>query len=130
MLCPCCSGKKYEDCCKILHEGGYPDNALSLMRSRYCAYALHLPEYIIRTTHPQNPHYKQNHAQWTREILDFAENTRFQKLEILEFVDGAKEAYVTFKAHLVQNHAKADLVEKSHFEKVGKQWLYKDGIHM
>ena len=129
-LCPCNTGKVYSSCCKILHDGAYPDHALSLMRSRYCAYAYHLADYIIRTTHPNNPNYKQNRKQWIREILAFCQNTKFQKLEILDFIDGTDESYVTFNAHLVQNGLSVELVEKSYFEKVGKQWLYRDGTRM
>ncbi len=45
ILCPCNSRKKYRDCCKILHDGGFPESALALMRSRYSAYALDRPGY-------------------------------------------------------------------------------------
>ncbi len=127
MLCHCNSGKFYINCCKILHEGAYPYNALSLMRSRYCAYAHHLAEYIIRTTHV-NPHYNPDHSQWTQEILHFCQTTKFQKLVIIDFIDGAVEAYVTFQAHLIQDNVPIILKEKSHFKIVGKQWLYLDGI--
>lgn len=129
MLCFCDTGKTYNNCCKLLHDGAYADNALSLMRSRYSAYANHLPDYIIRTTHPNNPHYKHNREQWISEILYFSQNTKFLKLEIWEFIDGLDEAYVTFHAHLLQNNLKKDFVEKSHFEKLGKQWLYKNCVH-
>jgi len=94
------------------------------MRSRYSAYALQLVDYIIHTTHLKNPNYNQNLLQWSEEILYFCQNTIFTKLEIYEFVDGEHEAYVTFNAHLVQNKQPQELIEKSHFEKVGKQWLY------
>jgi SEC-C motif-containing protein len=98
------------------------------MRSRYSAYALHKPEYIIRTTHPDNPHYKGNHDQWSREILDFCQNTEFSKLYILEVSKEGDLSYVTFNAHLIQNHQEKQLIEKSSFVKVGKQWLYRDAI--
>ncbi len=70
------------------------------MRSRYSAYTYHMAEYIIRTTHLKNPNYKQNHFQWIREILYFCQNTKFQQLEILDFIDGPDKAYVTFNAIL------------------------------
>lgn len=129
-VCPCGSGKKYSECCKGLHEGSYPENALALMRSRYTAYAYHLADYIIRTTHPENPNYKKNHRQWVQEILHFSKNTQFERLEILEFVDGADKAYVTFNAHLNQHGLKQQLIEKSYFEKVGDQWLYRDAASL
>lgn len=129
MLCPCHSGKKYDKCCQALHDGAFPENALSLMRSRYSAYALQKAEYIIKTTHPDNPDYNENHKRWNQEILHFCQNTQFQGLEILEVIEGADESYVTFNAHLLQNHHVYNLVEKSRFVKNGKQWLYRDGIN-
>lgn len=128
MLCPCNSGKNYNNCCKTLHDGVFPESALSLMRSRYSAYALHKPEYIIHTTHPDNPNYKKNYSQWVQEILHFCQNTQFQKLDILEVIEGVDESYVTFNAHLLQNNQEKKLIEKSYFVKYGKQWLYKDAI--
>ncbi|MBJ7449651.1 MAG: hypothetical protein JHC93_04750, partial [Parachlamydiales bacterium] len=50
--CPCHSSLDYEKCCKPFHDGIPAPTALALMRSRYSAYALHLIEYIIATTHP------------------------------------------------------------------------------
>jgi len=38
--CPCGSGRKYKKCCQPYHRGAKPDNALTLMKSRYAAYAL------------------------------------------------------------------------------------------
>lgn len=123
-ICPCCSGKHYTDCCKKLHDGEPAANALALMRSRYSAYARHLPEYIIQTTHPENPHYKVEHIQWRREILHFCENTLFKKLEIIEFLDGKEEAYVTFIAYLEQDKMDKQLFEKSRFKTLNGRWLY------
>ena len=127
-LCPCNSGKTYHNCCKTLHDGGLPKSALALMRSRYSAYALQKPKYIIYTTHQDNPKYKENHTQWLQEILDFSQNTQFQKLEILEVDEGVDESYVTFNAHLLQNNQEIELIEKSYFVKDGQQWLYRDAI--
>ncbi len=126
-LCPCCSGKPYSQCCQPFHKGVLPLNALALMRSRYSAYANQLPEYIIATTHPQHPQYHQNQSLWEKQILQFCQQTEFQKLEILEFVDGQNEAWVTFTAHLQQNKKDGTFIEKSHFVKLGKRWLYRDG---
>lgn len=130
VLCPCDSGKTYDNCCKIFHDGTFPENALLLMRSRYCAYAYCMAKYIIHTTHLKNPNYNQNHEQWIQEILSFCQNTKFNKLEVLDFIDGMDKAYVTFKAHLIQNNVKKELAEKSYFEKVGEQWLYRDGVYV
>lgn len=127
MLCPCHSGMLYSICCKPYHEGKLAENALKLMRSRYCAYALHLADYIINTTHPQNPLYLSNAADWKQKILKAYADTRFEGLEILEFLDGKENAYVTFRAHLKAPLRDVSFTEKSHFEKIQDHWLYKEG---
>ncbi len=128
MKCPCGSGQPYAVCCQPLHDGGYAQNALWLMRSRYSAYACQRADYIMRTTHPTNPQYKTDVQLWEQELLHFSKNTAFQRLEIIEFTDGEREAYVSFIAHLEQNNKPYQLKERSRFLKEGKQWLYVDGI--
>ena len=117
--CPCHSEKSYEVCCAPYHKGKNPENALLLMRSRYAAYALGLADYILQTTHPQNPQI------FTRDqILSFCRITTFVGLDILSFEDGENIAYVTFTAHLQQEGKDASFTEKSLFEKVEGKWLY------
>lgn len=123
-LCPCHSGKKYPDCCKKYHEGTLPENALALMRSRYSAYALHLAEYIMNTTHPENPSYSTQRMQWKKQILQFSSETLFEGLKIQEFIDGEKMATVTFTAYLKQGSKDVTFTEKSQFVKVNGRWLY------
>ncbi len=126
--CPCHSNKLYRDCCKPYHEGAVPENALVLMRSRYSAYALHLSDYIINTTHPDHPSFQRNTARWREEILDFCKNTRFESLEILDFTPDTQGATVTFIAHLKQGARDASFREKSRFIKVDGHWLYESGV--
>ena len=121
--CPCHSGKKYKKCCQPFHKGANPSNALLLMRSRYSAFALHLVEYIINTTHPNNTEHDQDIQEWRKSIAEFCDNARFRGLEIIEFADGANEAFVTFKAILSDTH----FIEKSRFLKVEGRWLYESG---
>lgn len=121
--CPCHSGKKYKQCCQAYHKGILPSNALKLMRSRYSAYSLACIEYIIATTHPNNPDATIALADWQQGITDFANSTQFLGLTILEFIDGEEEAYVTFEARF--NHG--SMKEKSRFLKIGEQWLYESG---
>lgn len=125
--CPCGSGKIYKKCCSPFHEGALPNTALELMRSRYSAYAMRLPQYIIKTTHLNNPNFQTNTEKWTREIEMFADLTTFKKLEIIDCSDQNKEATVTFKAHLIQNGLDTPLTEKSYFENIDGQWLYLRG---
>lgn len=126
--CPCCSEKEYEDCCRNFHQGALPGSALQLMRSRYAAYALNLADYIIKTTHPNNPHYSDDKAKWKEEIEKFSKTTKFLKLEILDYNEQNHLSTVTFKAHLIQNARDVSFTERSAFEKVGGCWLYLNGI--
>lgn len=126
-LCPCCSGKEYAQCCKIFHLGTLPSNALDLMRSRYCAYALDLPDYIVNTTHPGSPQYMENKFSWKRKISQFSRNSSFLKLEVLDFKERETLASVTFIAHISQEGQDATFTEKSYFEKVREKWLYRSG---
>jgi len=120
--CPCGSGLKYKKCCRPCHRGGRAPDALSLMRSRYSAYAAGEADYIIRTTHPENPDYRTETASWKEEILDFCRSTEFSGLEILEFIDGEEEAFVHFVAKLGEEK----MEEKSRFLR-NTEWLYHSG---
>ena len=125
--CPCGSGKTYQLCCQPFHLGQLPETALQLMRSRYSAYALNLPAYIISTTHPDNPHFDADTAMWTKNISSFCLNTSFDKLGILDHQPMGNTATVTFTAHLTQNKKNASFTERSYFVKVNGKWLYHNG---
>ena len=121
--CPCCSGKKYADCCKSYHDGALVPSSLALMRSRYSAYALGLSQYIIKTTHPKSVYFENNRKKWIAALDQFSRETRFLKLEI----EGYGEDWVQFTAHLEQSGKSVQLREKSHFQKVDGKWLYLSG---
>lgn len=121
--CPCGSQKKYKKCCAIYHKGALAPNALALMKSRYSAFATGNAEYIIRTTHPENPDYTTDLASWKYDIDLFSKHTEFLGLKIIEFIDG-EEAYVSFEASL----SSGMLIEKSRFLKSEGRWLYVDGV--
>ncbi len=125
--CRCHSGKPYSECCKPFHEGALARNALELMRSRYSAYALNLPDYIIKTTHSSNPQYSPDYEVWKESISYFSKETNFTGLIIHEFKEKGHEASVTFTANLSQNKRDASFTENSYFEKVGGGWYYSAG---
>lgn len=125
--CACDSGKDYKVCCEPYHSGQKPENALLLMRSRYAAYKMHNPDYIIQTTHPENPKKEKSDALWKKRVREFSEMTNFEKLEVLDFSDGVEKAHVTFTAHMVQNGSDVTFTEKSEFLKEEGVWLYFDG---
>jgi SEC-C motif-containing protein len=122
--CPCGSGNKYKKCCQPYHKGAQPKDALTLMKSRYSAYAANQSDYIIQTTHPDNTDYSMDIRLWRDGIELFCQDTDFLGLEIHKFIDGDSEAFVTFCAMLDSG----DMVEKSHFIKLKGRWLYLDGV--
>lgn len=91
------------------------------MRSRYTAYALGNADYIIETTHSSET--LSDYA----EILAFSQMTSFDSLKIIEFIDGEKEAYVTFHAGLTQQGEDVSFTERSRFVKENNKWIYIDG---
>jgi SEC-C motif-containing protein len=84
-------------------------------------------DYIIATTHPNNPTYRPDKELWKKEIHAFSQGTQFKKLDILDFTPGEQVAYVTFKAHLTQNGQDVSFTERSRFERVDGRWLYHSG---
>lgn len=126
-LCLCFSGKEYQNCCRPYHRGALPENALLLMRSRFCAYVLNIPEYIVETTHPASPQYSDNKFSWKRSISQFSKSLKFLNLEILDFKEKDNIAVVTFTATLSQNSHDATFTERSTFEKKENRWFYLSG---
>jgi len=126
-LCPCGSAIKYKKCCQLFHNGKLAKTALDTMKSRYSAYAVSNLSYIIKTTHRENQDFTTDISNWKKDILEFCKNTDFQKLEILEFIDGTNEAFVTFKATIFSEGNDMSFIEKSKFFKVDGMWLYHSG---
>lgn len=51
--CPCGSQQPYGDCCQPFHLDRMPaPDPETLMRSRYSAFVLELPDYLLATWHP------------------------------------------------------------------------------
>jgi peptide deformylase len=125
--CPCGSGAEYERCCQLFHKGLLPKNALLLMRSRYSAYALDIPDYIIESTHPSNPRHSEEHSQWKQQVSQFSQTSSFRGLEILDFKENQTIASVTFTAYLSQENRDTTFTERSYFEKIKKRWYYQGG---
>ena len=122
--CPCGSGQPYSACCRPWHKGQAAETAEQLMRSRYAAYALTLPDYLIATTHPDSPHWETDQATWRRGLQQFSRETKFVGLTILQATETGDTATVTFSAALTQNGRDASIFEQSLFERVNGRWLY------
>ena len=97
------------------------------MRSRYVAYKLEIPKYIISTTHTNNIDFNTNTTQWEQDIIDFCKNCDFKDLIILDFLDDSIESYVTFKVNLFCNFKDNSFTEKSKFLKKNGKWYYFSG---
>ncbi len=125
--CPCDKKDFYQKCCGRYHHGALAEDALTLMRSRFSAYALGQVEYIADTTHVENPGYGRDRARWLAELRDFSQNTKFLYLTILSFEDAMDTAFVTFTAHLSQSNQDATFTEKSTFLRENGRWFYRSG---
>ena len=125
--CPCGSGKKYKKCCQLFHKGKLPKTSLELMRSRYVAYIIFDSNYIIKTTHINNPDFTTDYKSWSNDIIDFCQYTNFEKLDIINFIDGDNISYVEFKVKLTINNKDESFQEKSKFIKVNNMWQYHSG---
>ena len=119
-LCPCYSGQPYADCCALLHAGVPAADAEKLMRARYSAYALRLPDYILATWH----------ASTRPESLGFDEGpqAKWLGLEVLRHTPGeAGKASVEFVARCRAGGKTHRLHELSRFVCEDGRWLYVDG---
>jgi SEC-C motif-containing protein len=126
-LCPCSSGSKYKRCCRPLHQGVPAETPEALMRSRFSAYAAGLVDYVIDSTDPRGPQWKQDRAAWSREIGSFCRGTVFEGLEILDSREEGDGGRVRFHAKLRQGGGDASFLEDSTFVKSEGRWLYSSG---
>jgi SEC-C motif-containing protein len=118
VTCPCGSGRPLDDCCGRFHrdEAAAP-TAEALMRSRYSAFAVGDPAYLLRTWHPS-----------TRPrsiVLD--PDQEWTRLVVLRTTGGGlleSEGTVEFRALWVHRGRTDALHEHSRFVREGGQWLY------
>jgi SEC-C motif domain protein len=128
MLCYCCSGQLYENCCEPYLNGvKLPLTAEELMRSRYAAYCTFSIDYIINTTHiSTRKHYSK------ASLLQWAQTCKFQSLAIIKKVAGTETdttGKVEFKAFYLNENNKPEVHhEYSNFKKSQDQWFFVDGI--
>ena len=124
-LCPCGSGKSYEQCCESYHKNTNAPTVEALMRSRYAAFVFGLVEYLFETTHPN---YRTKHLK--EEIAVTCKGVAWTKLEVVEVWQGResdKVGKVSFRASYMQDGHEGLHVEHSRFKRFGKAWMYVDG---
>ncbi len=117
--CACCSGKIYSECCQPFHEGIPATTAEKLMRSRYCAYALCLPQYLMDTTYPAK-----RKGLTIKEIEDWSTENKWQQLEIVK----SNASVVEFKAYYSDGNGQNFVHhERSTFTLDKGKWYYVKG---
>jgi len=127
-LCPCCSGRSYESCCKPLHCGvRRAVTAEQLMRSRYSAFVLSEVDYLI-ATHPDpvTPSAKRRNG-----LLENCREARWLGLKILAVESGEvgdRKGTVRFEAWFRAGGQRHVMQELSLFQRrdgaCDGDWLY------
>jgi len=125
--CPCCSGKKYTDCCEPIINSESATTGLTLMRSRYTSYCVQQSKYLYNTTHP-----KTRVKTSLKEIEEWSKENSWTKLEIINTEKGTERdsnGIVEFKAHFTDLYGNHQIHhEKSTFLRENGKWFYLDGI--
>lgn len=119
--CPCLSGNPYGECCGPLHDGAPAPTAERLMRSRFSAFALGLPEYLLSSWHPS-----------TRpDELTLDPDQRWTRLDVVDTRSGGpfdSRGTVAFRAWWRSGTERGVLEETSEFVREGGRWSYVDGV--
>jgi SEC-C motif domain protein len=119
--CPCLSGNTYGECCGPLHAGAAAPTAERLMRSRFSAFALGLPEYLLVTWHPR--------TRPTELTLD--PEQRWTRLDIVDKRSGGAfdaSGEVAFRAWWRTDDDRGVMEERSRFLRENGRWFYLDGV--
>ncbi len=125
--CPCASGKTYEECCEPFIKGiKEAETAEKLMRARYSAFVKADIDYLYKTVSPAQQ--KDFNVEETR---DWAKNSEWKGLEIVETIDGGpddEKGTVEFVARFKQNKKDITHHELASFEKIDGKWIFMDGV--
>ena len=112
----------YLSCCgKYIEQGGNPQTAERLMRSRYCAYVFGREHYLLRTWHAS--------TRPPEIALHNAASIKWLGLKILVSQCGESQdaqAHVEFVARYAINGKAERLHESSRFILEAGQWFYVD----
>ncbi len=122
-LCPCGSGKNYDDCCGPFHtRRSDPPTAEALMRSRYAAYVLGDAKYLYRSWDEQTrPSLQRLRAMPPVQWLGLTVERR--QAGGLDDEQGT----VAFVARYLDGGRVAELAETSRFRRRNGKWVYVDG---
>jgi SEC-C motif domain protein len=120
--CPCGSARAYADCCGRFHAGPLhlqaPD-AQALMRSRYAAFVIGLPDYLLATWHPRTR---------PASLEPDPPGLKWLGLDVKAFTaQDADHATVEFVARSKLGGRAHRLHEVSRFVREDGRWFYVDG---
>jgi len=124
--CPCGSGLKFEACCEpFLMEKALPKTAAQLMRSRYCAYAMGVIDYLYTTSgaRVRKEFDAENSRKW-------AESATWKGMEIVKAEGGGasdETGTVEFIARYSVKENDFEHHEMAQFEKTDGRWFFVDG---
>ena len=130
-LCPCGSGQSLDQCCGPHIEGAsWPQNAESLMRSRYSAYVLGRNQWLVETTHPD---YRENVdadklAEQTRDITWLRLDIAATENDVPAGEHGELFDVVEFYAYYELEGIPRQLGERSFFQRKDDKIYYVDGV--
>ncbi|MBF4636030.1 SEC-C domain-containing protein [Agreia pratensis] len=123
--CPCGSGLTYGECCGPLHNGATSaPTAERLMRSRFSAFAMGDPAYLLRSWHPDA----------RPASIEIDPDTRWLWLEIVRTErgserdsDGVVEFRAKYRVDAPEGRSSGVQHEVSTFARVAGEWVYVDG---
>lgn len=126
MICPCESGRTYDECCKPYLSGlNLPKTPEALMRSRYTAYSQANIDYIQQTMrgpalinfNPQAAYQWAVQAKWLGLKVVSAPTPSAQ----------AKIGFVEFIASFLEQNQRKIIHERSEFHFLEGRWFYVTG---
>jgi len=146
--CPCGGGaenRPYRQCCAPYHRHEKAaETPLILLQTRFSAYAKGKVEYIVHTTHPDNPAQvgsvvdDKQLSTFQADVRATCKKVKFTDLKVLRVeMDGdegvEEEAHVTFTCKATVTGQKGTrgkaetMQERSRFVRENGQWSYLDG---
>ena len=124
--CPCTSGKKYKKCCRPYHAGSPVPDVLSLVRARFCAYAIRDFDFIMATTHPEGTSYMADEKRWRARLDAFTLTNSFDNLTIIDSGEDWVHFTTLMRSVIQQEYISTE--EHSTFKQVDGRWLYYDSL--
>ncbi|MDO5536002.1 MAG: YchJ family metal-binding protein [Desulfovibrionaceae bacterium] len=130
--CPCGSGVPYEECCKPYHDGAaWPGDPETMVRARYCAYAVQKWQFLVDTQLPSSA----NPGLTAEQLAERASDVQWQGLNIVgsgisEEDDERGNPYVDFYAYYYLPNGLHQVGEQSYFTTKDGKLYYTSGVQL